>query len=73
MFFARRLERRQRATLFLADYPLQTHDKLGDSDTDRQGHVNNAVFSSFLETGRAELLYDPAFGVRGWQNGGASR
>ncbi|MBL8968659.1 MAG: acyl-CoA thioesterase, partial [Spirochaetaceae bacterium] len=24
-----------------------------------QGHVNNAVFSSFLETGRAEILYDP--------------
>jgi len=41
------------------DFPLRTFDKLRYADTDRQGHVNNAVFSSFLETGRVELLYDP--------------
>jgi acyl-CoA thioester hydrolase len=29
------------------------------ADTDRQGHVNNAVFATFLETGRVEFLYDP--------------
>nr|WP_255699790.1 thioesterase family protein [Jiella avicenniae] len=26
-------------------------------DTDRLGHVNNAVFSTFFETGRVELLH----------------
>lgn len=42
------------------DYPHHTHDKLRYADTDRQGHVNNAVFSTLFETGRVELLYDPA-------------
>ncbi len=39
------------------DFPLKTYDKLRYKDTDRQGHVNNALFSTFLETGRTELLY----------------
>ena len=43
----------------LDDFPFQTFDKLRYADTDRQGHVNNAVFSTFLETGRTEFLYDP--------------
>ncbi|MCC4245635.1 acyl-CoA thioesterase [Stappia indica] len=41
-------------------YPLRTSDKLRYSDTDRQGHVNNAVYSTFLETGRVELLFHVA-------------
>jgi len=44
---------------FLANYPLQTYEKLRYADTDRQGHINNAVFSTMLETGRVELLYAP--------------
>lgn len=44
----------------LDQFPLKTYDKLRYADTDRQGHVNNAVFSTFLETGRVELLYNPA-------------
>lgn len=44
----------------LEDYPLRTTDKLRYGDTDRQGHVNNAVFATFLETGRVELVYDAA-------------
>lgn len=40
------------------DFPLVTFDKLRYSDTDSQGHVNNAVFSTFLETGRVEILYN---------------
>src|SRR5437879_3058155 len=28
-------------------------------DTDRQGHVNNAVFATFLESGRVAILYTP--------------
>lgn len=43
----------------LDDFPLQTSDKVRYADTDRQGHVNNAVFANFLETGRVEILFDP--------------
>lgn len=43
----------------LDDYPARSHDKLRYGDTDRQGHVNNAVFATFLETGRVELLRGP--------------
>lgn len=43
----------------LNDFPLITHDKVRYADTDRQGHVNNAVFNAFLETGRVEILYNP--------------
>lgn len=39
-----------------ADFPLTTTDKLRYSDTDRQGHVNNAVFATFFETGRVEII-----------------
>lgn len=42
-----------------SDYPLHAFDKLRYGDTDRQGHVNNAVFSTLLETGRVEFLYTP--------------
>jgi acyl-CoA thioester hydrolase len=45
--------------LTLEDYPLKTYDKTRYADTDRQGHINNAVFSIFLETGRVELLFNP--------------
>jgi len=38
-------------------FPLKTYDKLRYADTDRQGHVNNAVFATFLETGRVEVIY----------------
>ena len=41
----------------ISDYPIVSHDKVRYGDTDRQGHVNNAVFSTFLETGRVELLH----------------
>jgi acyl-CoA thioester hydrolase len=43
----------------LSSYPLQTYEKLRYADTDRQGHINNAIFSTMLETGRVELLYSP--------------
>lgn len=42
-----------------SDCPIVTFDKIRYADTDRQGHVNNAVFSTFFETGRVEVLYDP--------------
>ncbi len=42
----------------LENFPFRSTDKLRYCDTDRQGHVNNAVFSTFLETGRVEFLHD---------------
>ena len=44
----------------IEDFPAIARDKLRYGDTDRQGHVNNAVFSTFLETGRVEMLFDAA-------------
>lgn len=49
--------------LTLPDFPLQAFDKLRYADTDRQGHVNNANFSTFLETGRVEFLYHPEYPI----------
>jgi acyl-CoA thioester hydrolase len=46
--------------LKLEDYPVHSFDRLRYSDADRLGHVNNAVFSTLLETGRVDILYDPA-------------
>ncbi|MBN2045673.1 MAG: acyl-CoA thioesterase [Anaerolineales bacterium] len=43
----------------LDQFPLKTYEKLRYADTDRQGHVNNAVFATMLETGRVEALYNP--------------
>jgi acyl-CoA thioester hydrolase len=40
----------------LADFPFMTREKLRYGDTDRQGHVNNAIFATFLETGRVDML-----------------
>jgi acyl-CoA thioester hydrolase len=40
----------------LEDFPSKTYDKLRYGDTDRQGHVNNAVFTTFYETGRIAML-----------------
>ena len=45
--------------LRLGDFAGQAYDKLRYGDTDRQGHVNNAVFATFMETGRVELIYSP--------------
>ena len=43
----------------LTDFPSQTYDKLRYGDTDRQGHVNNAVFTTLFETGRIAVLWKP--------------
>lgn len=43
----------------LEDFAGRAYDKLRYGDTDRQGHVNNAVFATFMETGRVELIYNP--------------
>jgi acyl-CoA thioester hydrolase len=48
-----------------ASYSIWTFDKLRYGDTDRQGHVNNAVFATFCETGRVSFLYDEELNLRG--------
>ncbi|HEY1858220.1 acyl-CoA thioesterase [Acidocella sp.] len=47
----------------LSDFPVRSHDKLRYGDTDRQGHVNNAVFVTMYETGRIEMLLSQTGGV----------
>jgi acyl-CoA thioester hydrolase len=42
----------------LEDFPSRSYDKLRYGDTDSQGHINNAVFTTLLETGRVEVLLD---------------
>jgi hypothetical protein len=42
----------------LDDFPMRTTDLIRYGDTDRQGHVNNAVFATFFETGRVAFLFD---------------
>jgi acyl-CoA thioester hydrolase len=49
----------ENSQMTLDQFPSRTYDKLRYADTDRQGHINNAVFATFLETGRVEFLYDP--------------
>jgi acyl-CoA thioester hydrolase len=46
-------------------YPHRVTEKLRYGDTDRQGHVNNAVFSTLLEAGRVSYIYDPAHPLAG--------
>ena len=39
-------------------YPLWARDTARYGDTDLNGHLNNAAFSTFLETGRITFLLD---------------
>jgi acyl-CoA thioester hydrolase len=48
-----------------ASYAIWVADTLRYGDTDRQGHVNNAVFATFCESGRVSFLYDEALDLRG--------
>ena len=40
----------------IADFPVLTTEKTRFGDTDAFGHINNAVISTFLESGRGDLL-----------------
>ncbi len=40
-------------------FPVITREKLRFGDTDRLGHINNAVFATLCESGRVDFLYDP--------------
>ena len=48
----------------LEQFPYRTGDIIRFGDLDPQSHVNNAVFSTYFETGRVALLRDPKYGLR---------
>jgi acyl-CoA thioester hydrolase len=49
----------------LSEFPFVAREKLRYGDTDRQGHVNNAVFATFFETGRCEMLFNSGVDLMG--------
>jgi acyl-CoA thioester hydrolase len=44
--------------LKLDDFPARNFDKLRYGDTDKQGHINNAVFATLFETGRVGVIHE---------------
>ena len=47
----------------LADFPHQVRDIVRFRDMDAQGHVNNAAYSTYFETGRVVMFRDPDLSV----------
>lgn len=47
----------------LEQFPSRVPDIVRFGDMDRQGHVNNAVFSTYLETGRVGIIYHETEGL----------
>jgi len=45
------------------DFPHRTVITIRFRDLDRQGHVNNSVFSTYFEAGRVVILYDESHGL----------
>jgi acyl-CoA thioester hydrolase len=48
----------------LTDFPIRVSDVIRFGDLDRQGHVNNAVFATYFESGRVGLIYDTENGLQ---------
>lgn len=40
-------------------YPMRYTEQLRYGDTDRQGHINNAAYATFSESGRVAFLFNP--------------
>ena len=55
--------RARKAPPRLADFPHRTADIIRFGDIDAQGHVNNAVFATYFESGRVALFRDPDLGI----------
>ena len=49
----------QTSSLTLEQFPVTVTEKLRFGDTDKLGHINNAVFATMCESGRVAFLYDP--------------
>ena len=56
-------ERPRRPAPALADYPHRATDTIRFADLDPQGHVNNAVFATYFETGRVAMFRNPDLGI----------
>ena len=48
----------------LEDFPIRVPDTIRFADMDRQGHVNNAVYPTYFETGRVPYIYHPEHGLQ---------
>jgi acyl-CoA thioester hydrolase len=48
----------------IEDFPIRVPDTIRFADMDRQGHVNNAVYPTYFETGRVLRIYDPEDGLQ---------
>ena len=47
----------------LADYPHRVSDVIRYGDLDPQGHVNNAVFATYFESGRVAMFRNEDLGI----------
>ena len=47
----------------IEDYPHRTTDIIRYGDLDPQGHVNNAVFATYFETGRVAMFRTSDLGI----------
>src|ERR687883_1127994 len=47
----------------LCDYPHRITEIIRYGDLDPQGHVNNAVFASYFESGRVAIFRQPDLGI----------
>jgi len=56
-------ERPKKPAPQLADYPHRATDTIRFADLDPQGHVNNAVFATYFETGRVAMFRNPDLGI----------
>jgi acyl-CoA thioester hydrolase len=48
----------------IEEFPIRVPDIIRFADMDRQGHVNNAVYPTYFETGRVPAIYDPDKGLQ---------
>jgi acyl-CoA thioester hydrolase len=55
--------RPRRSAPKLADYPHRVTDIIRFADLDPQGHVNNAVFATYFESGRVAMFRTPDLGI----------
>ena len=46
------------------DFPVRVSDLIRYADLDRQGHVNNAIYSTYFETGRVAVIWDKDEGLQ---------
>jgi acyl-CoA thioester hydrolase len=54
---------RSDATPRLEDFPYRLSDNVRFADLDPNGHVNNAVYATYFETGRVTLVKDRSNGL----------